>query len=73
MAVVWSVPSSSKGNDSPENLSTPFLSSKRYFNFSGYLNLDGGNRALVIGFSHDRFWSLKNTLFKGISEPQNWP
>ena len=33
-------------------------------------NLDGGNHALLSGFSRDQFWGLKNTIFKGISEPQ---
>ena len=32
--------------------------------------LDGGNSALVIGFSRDQFRGLKNTILKGISEPR---
>ena len=32
--------------------------------------LDGGNSTLVVGFqSRPKFWDLKSTNFKGISEP----
>ena len=38
-----------------------------------FRDLDGGNSALVIGFSRNQFWGLKNTIFKGISEPPKLP
>ena len=44
--------------------------------FCACFYLDGGNCALVKkiqGFSRDQFRALKKTMFKGISEPQEWP
>ena len=43
---------------------------KNFWTTEQGLDLDGGNGALVIGFSRDQLWGLKNTAFKGISEPQ---
>ena len=37
------------------------------------MDFDGGNSALVVGFSQGQSWGLKNTIFEGISEPQLLP
>ena len=57
-----------EGRNTFSQSTTPFACT---LNILGeHLALDSGNSALVTGFSRNQVWGLKNTIFRGISEPQ---